>query len=120
MQLVNREKRGNRLETSFIQCLGCGKMIPLSEVANHSRTCQSRRSEGVALENTFQKWLDSLPPLPIHPADCDCEICKGYGKECPDCKIKSMYLDRDRRAWRCIKCNRHEAVIDPTKPHKGE
>jgi hypothetical protein len=64
--------------------------------------------------NTFQKLLDSLPHLPVHNVGCICEICIGT-KICPKCKIRSMYLDRKRRIWVCLKCQGFDVVRDPTQ-----
>ena len=98
----------------FIECLGCGKRIAIEDYSDHTHTCQNREKLGVPLANTFQRWLDSLPSLPIHNLECKCEICVGT-KVCPECKIRSMYLDRKRRIWVCMKCKRIYVVRDPTQ-----
>ncbi len=83
------------------------------------RSNHSEKDKSVSpLDDSFQRWLDSLPPLPVHAPECKCEICVGL-KVCPECNIRSMYLDRQRRAWRCIKCQRHYAIVDPTKNSEG-
>lgn len=64
--------------------------------------------------NAFQKLMDSLPPLPIHDVGCTCEMCIGT-KICPKCKIRSMYLDKKRRIWLCLKCHCFDFVFDPTQ-----
>jgi len=103
----------------FILCAGCGKRIPIGDYINHTRTCQNREKPAPPLSNTFQRLLDSLPPVPIHNPECKCEICIGI-KVCPNCKIRSMYLDKERRIWRCIKCHRYNIVRDPTQePHSA-
>lgn len=66
--------------------------------------------------NIFQRLLDALPPLPVHDSGCRCEICVGL-KVCPECRIRSMYLDRKQRVWRCIKCHGYDSVRDPTQEH---
>ena len=77
-------------------------------------TSKNRRESGVPLSNTFQQWIDSQPPLPVHAPECKCAICVG-NKMCPKCEERTMYLDTKQRVWRCIKCHIYEAVFDTTK-----
>jgi hypothetical protein len=98
----------------FIECLGCGKRISIEDYINRTHTCQNKGEKVLPLDNKFQGMLDKLPPLPIHDPECKCEICKGI-KACPECKMRSMYLDKKRRIWRCIKCHGYDVVRDPTQ-----
>ena len=110
----------NDSKIRFIQCLSCGKRIPVEDSNNHTHTCQNKETKGATLSNKFQRWLNSLPPLPVHTSGCKCEICLGL-KECLECKSetgrtnKYMYLDRKRRVWRCIRCHGYRVVYDPTQ-----